>query len=192
VGPGVTATGRTLVWLDAHEATIVSGGDGEIVIDHIESDVPDHHRSTGHVRHDPGAAHSGLGAAPRSAGETHRQEHLDRYLRLVADRLPVADDLTILGPGTVREHLADLVRGSDRRHHRVRTVVSQASDRRTDRQLVARLSREAGVEPRKRTVGAYRWSGRPPSTRSGHREAVPTRVAEKPPRTLEEAEEIEA
>jgi hypothetical protein len=30
----------------------------------------------------------------------------------------------------------------------------------TDRRLVARLSREAGQEPRRRAVGAYRWTRR--------------------------------
>ena len=132
------------------------------------------------------------GAGPRAPpGEPQRLEHLTRFLRIVADRLPVADDLVILGPGTVREHLEHDIRVADHRHGRERSIVSSPADRMTDRQLVARLSREAGVEPRRRTVGAYRWSGRTPTARSARREVTPTRVVEKPPHKPAE-EEIEA
>jgi hypothetical protein len=184
-------TTRTLVWIDAREAVIVRRRDGEIVIERLESDVPAHRRSTGHVRHDPGVRHGGGGGSPQSAGEPKRQEHLAHFLRIVADRLPIADDITILGPGTVAEHLERGLQLDDRHHLRRRAVRSEPSGRLTDRQLAARLDREAGIERRRRTVGAYRWSGRSTTARSGRREPGPIRVTEKPPRAAVE-EGIEA
>ena len=171
---------RTLVWIDAREAIIVARRGGEIVIERIESEVPDHRRSTGHVRHDPSVRHGGGGTAPQSAGEPHRQEHLAHFVRLVLSVLPEGDDLTILGPGTVREHLAHEVDAADRHHHRQRSVRSAAAARQTDRQLAARLDRELGIEPRRRTVGSYRWCGPPPRAASGRRRAAPVRVSDKP------------
>lgn len=186
----MTTPSRTLVWIDAREAIIVERHDGEVSIERIESEVPAHRRSTGHVRHDPGFRHGG-GGTPNKAGEPHRLEHLTRFVRTVADRLPAADDLTILGPGTVREHLGQEVREADLHHHRSRSVDVEPSKRLTDRQLVARLSREAGVEPRRRTVGAYRWCKGPPPAPSGGCRTVPIRVSEKP-RLVPEEEEVEA
>jgi hypothetical protein len=182
---------HTLVWIDAHDAIIVGHRGDEIILERIASDVPDHRRSTGHVRHDPSARHGGGGGAPLPAVEAQRQEHLTHYLRIVADRLPVADDLTILGPGTVREHLERALLDEDRHHHRERQVSTAPAERMTDRQLTARLNRESGVEPRRRTGGAYRWSGRPSTARSGRRDGLPTRVVDKPARPRDE-EEVEA
>jgi hypothetical protein len=159
------AISHTLVWIDAHEAIIVGHRGDEIVIERIGSDAPDHHRGTGN--------------APHPSGDPQRNEHLRRFVRIVADRLPVADDLTVLGPGTVREHLEHELVVADGHQHRTRTVVTAPAERMTDRQLVARLCREAGVEPRRRTVGAYRWSGHLATSRSRRREAVPVRVSEK-------------
>jgi hypothetical protein len=109
----------------------------------------------------------------------------------VADRLPIADDITILGPGTVAEHLERGLQAEDRHHRRRRVVRTEPSGRLTDRQLAARLDREAGIERRRRTVGAYRWSRQSTTARSGRREPGPTRVTEKPPRDAVE-EGIEA
>jgi hypothetical protein len=178
-----TAT-HTLVWIDAREAVIVGWHDDEVAIERIASDVPDHRKSTGQVRHEPGVRHGG-GGAPQTAGEPHRNEHLHRFVKDIADRLPEAHDLTILGPGTVREHLERRLRADDRRHRRTRAVVCEPAGRLTDRQLVARLSREAGVEPRRRTVGAYRWSEPPSAARSGRPLPGPRRVTDKPPRAHE-------
>jgi hypothetical protein len=186
-GPTTTTIARTLIWIDAREARIVGRHDGEVTIEHIASDVPAHRKSTGQVRHEPGVRHGG-GGSPQTAGEPHRNEHLHRFVALVADRLPTGDDLTIVGPGTVREHLEKEIRTADRHHRRTRTVVCEPAARLTDRQLVARLSREAGVEPRRRTVGAYRWSERP-AARSGRGAAVPRRVARKPPSQPDEDSE---
>ena len=146
---------RTLVWIDAREAVIVRWHDDQAQVERVDSEVPAHHRATGHVRHDPGVRHGGGGPA-QTAGEPHRLEHLARFVEQIAHRLPPDEDLLILGPGTVREHLERSVRDSDEHSERSRVVTCEASPRRTDRQLVARLRQFMGVEPRRRTVGAYR------------------------------------
>ncbi|MDO8485936.1 MAG: hypothetical protein Q7S35_13420, partial [Candidatus Limnocylindrales bacterium] len=94
----------------------------------------------------------------------------------------------ILGPGTVHERLERLVRETDERHERSRGVSCEASSQLTDRQLIARLRHIAGADPRRRTVGAYRWSEPPPHRRSGQAQLRPQRVVEKPPRQLDLSE----
>ena len=142
----------TLVWIDAREAVIVRWRDDRARLERVDSDVPAHHRATGHVRHDPGVRHGG-GGPPQTAGEPHRLEHLDRFVEQIANRLPPGDDLLILGPGTVHERLERLVRETDERHERSRGVSCEASSQLTDRQLIARLRHFAGADPRRRTVG---------------------------------------
>lgn len=145
----------SLVWIDAREAVIVGWHDADAQIERLSSDVPAHHRSTGHVRHDPAMRHGG-GGQPQSAGEPHRLEHLERFVDLVAASLPPDDDLIVLGPGTVREHLERRIREVDERQGRVRAISSAPSPRRTDRQLVARLRHVLDADAPRRTVGAHR------------------------------------
>ncbi len=172
----------TLVWIDAREAIIVRWREEGPHLERVESDVPAHHRSTGHVRMDPTVRHGG-GGRPQTAGEPHRLEHLDRFVEEIGGRVPPDDDLLILGPGTVRERLEHLVREADEHHRRSRSVNCEASSPLTDQQLVARLREFAGADPRRRTVGAYRWSDRTAlHHRSGQAEVLPRRVAEKPAR----------
>ena len=177
----------TLVWIDAREAVVVRWQDDRARLDRVESDVPAHHRATGHVRHDPGVRHGG-GGSPQTAGEPHRLEHLQRFVEQVARRLPEDDDLLILGPGTVREHLERLVSDTDEQHRRGRAVSSEASPRLTDRQLIARLRRLVHAEPCRRTVGAYRWSEPLPRHRSGQPQMPPRSVIDKPPRRPDRGE----
>jgi hypothetical protein len=170
----------TLVWIDAREAVIVSFRDDEILAERMESEVPEHHRATGHVRHDPAIRHGG--GAPQTAGEPRRLEYLKRFITGVADRLAPDDDLVIMGPGTVHERLARQVAASDRRHGRRRDIVSEASRQLTDRQLDARLRVFAGAKTRRRTLGAYRWVESPGRLASGKAQCPPRRVVEKRPR----------
>ena len=142
----------TLVWIDAREAIIVRWQDDQAHVERVGSDVPAHHRATGHVRHDPSVRHGG-GGRSQTAGEPNRLEHLARFVEQVAQRLPADEDLLILGPGTVREHLERSVRDMDAHQGRSRAITCTASQPMTDRQLVARLRRFDGVEPRRRTVG---------------------------------------
>ena len=171
----------TLVWIDAREALIVRWHDDRTRLERLESEVPVHHRSTGHVRHDPGIRHGG-GGRPQTAGEPHRLEHLERFVVDVANRLAPDDDLLIVGPGTVHERLDRHVLESDAHHGRHRNIACEASQPLTDRQLIARLRAFAGAETRRRTVGAYRWSEPPAHRPSGQAWLPPRRVVEKPPR----------
>ena len=147
--------GCTLVWIDAREAVIVRWQDDEALVERLGSDVPAHHRSTGHVRHDPAVRHGGGGPA-QAADEPRRLEHLARFVDEVAARLPTDDDLLILGPGTVREHLEHHVRACDGRRGAVRAISDEPSNHRTQRQLVAYLRHILDSDPPRRTAGAYR------------------------------------
>lgn len=176
----------TLVWIDAREAVIVRWQDDRARLERVESEVPARHRATGHVRHDPNVRHGGGG--PQTAGEPHRLEHLERFLEQIATRLPADDELFILGPGIVREGLERHVREMDKHHKRSRSVSCEASSRLTDRQLIARLRRFAGVVTRRRSVGAYRWTEPLPHRPSGQPRLEPRRVVDKPPRQLDRDE----
>jgi hypothetical protein len=169
----------TLVWIDAREAVIIRLHGERAHIERVESEVPAHHRATGHVRHNPAVRHGG-GGSPQSAGEPHRIEHLNQFVRDIANVLAAGDDLLILGPGTVHERLARQLAEDEGRHGHMRHIACEASPPLTDRQLVARLRQFAGVEPRRRAVGAYRWS-EPLDTRpSGQAQLPPRRVFSKP------------
>jgi hypothetical protein len=147
----------TLVWIDAREAVIVRWADDRSRVERIQSDVPAHHRATGHVRHDPAVRHGG-GGRPQTAGEPHRLEHLKRFVEDVADRTAPEDDLLILGPGVVRERLARRIRELDDDRERSRSVTCQPAMPATDRQLIARLRQFAGAAPRRRAGGAHHGS----------------------------------
>lgn len=177
----MNARSSTLVWIDAREAIVVSWRDGGARLERFESEVPAHHRATGHVRHDPAMRHGG-GGGPQSAGEPHRLEHLERFVEEIADRLAPEDVLLILGPGTVHERLERHVSESDTHHGRHREIACEASPPLTDRQLIERLREFAGAETRRRTVGAYRWSQPAAHGPSGRAQLLPHRVVEKPPR----------
>lgn len=146
-----------LVWIDAREAVIVRSRGKSGWIERVESEVHRHHRSTGHVWHDP-AFHGG-GGWVRDAGEPHRLEHMRTFLRRVARRLPLAEDVAVIGPGVVHDRLAAELRDDDAEHLRTRIVATAPAPRMTARQLVAYRRRLAGEEPRRRTVGSWRWSG---------------------------------
>lgn len=135
----------SLVWLDAREAFILRPEGERVVVAHLESDVPARRRSTGHLRHDPTLRHGGgLGQA---CAEHQRAEHLERYLQQVAERLAPGDDLVVIGPGTVRDHLVRRLADRDAAHHAARLVVAQRVAHQTVPQLVARLKQLTGQEP---------------------------------------------
>lgn len=170
----------TMVWIDAEAAAIVRLRGGRAGIERVASEVPPHHRATGHVRHDPAIRHGGGGGSPQTAGEPRRLEHLKRFVLDVADRVGTVDDLLILGHGTVHERLARHLAESDANHGRRRAIICEVSPRLTDRQLIARLRRFAGVEPRRQTVGASRWSQPSAGRPSGRAHLLPCRVVDKP------------
>ena len=171
----------TLVWIDSRDAVIVRLQDGRTRLERVESEVPAHHRATGHVRHDPGVRHGG-GGSPQTAGEPHRLEHLKRFVTEVAARLAPDDELLVIGQGTVHERLARQVAADDEHRGHPRAIVCEASPPMSDRQLIARLRRFTGVEPRRRTVGAYRWTDAWAHRPSGQTRVTPRRVIDKRPR----------
>jgi len=137
-------TTATLIWIDAEQA-VVCRWDGEAASTRtIDSTVPAHRRSTGHVRHVPSMRHGGGGAA-QDAGEPHRLEHLRGFLADVAREVPPEDLLEVIGPGTVHERLVTLVAGDDREVGRVREIRSAPAGPLTERQVQARLRELAGV-----------------------------------------------
>jgi hypothetical protein len=153
--PLVTAeVGRAgaLVWIDAREAVIVRWVDGASSVERLESDVPAHRRSTGHVRHDPMTRHGG-GGSSQTAGEPRRLEHLDRFVDDVAERLAGDEDIVLVGHGTVHERLDARLREIDAQGRRVRPISVRPADRLTERQLIAKLREHLGVGARRRRVG---------------------------------------
>jgi hypothetical protein len=163
----------TLVWVDAREAVIVRWLDGEASVQYMESEVPAHHRATGHVGHD--AVRLAGAGPPRSAGETHRHEHLRQFLSQIRGRLPASDGLAILGSGPLVGQLARLITEDDRLHRRDRPVRARQATRPTDRQLIAELRELVGEPPTRGVIGAYRWTGPQPLTAAG-RPRPPRRV----------------
>jgi len=129
--------------MDAERAVIVRW-DGSATLTHVASQVPSHRRLGGHVGHD--ANLRAMGSPPP---DRHRLEHLRHHLRTVADRLPGTDDIEIIGPGTVHEQLAALLRDEDRIHGRERAVSASAAGLLSDPQLIARVRIAAGDAPRR-------------------------------------------
>lgn len=168
-----------LVWIDSDGARIVRWR-GRIVTERLESGVPPHVRSTANVRHDPVVRHGGSGRGQDDA-EHWRNEHLRSFLRTVAGRL--ADDgyVEIIGTGMVGERLGRLLRARTARHEPPPTIVVFHSNWLTTRELATRLRDRLGLRPRRQTIGAYRWSGEVPRTRSGSIRG-PRRVARDSPR----------
>lgn len=142
---------HALVWVDSQEAIVVRWQDDQARIERITAEIPEHHDSPGHLRHDPAVRHGG--GRSQETEEARRREYTARFLKEVTNGLPTDADLTVLGPGTTHEHLTKVVRASDTEHHRVRQVTSQRSSRKTDRQLVALLREIEGEVPPRRTVG---------------------------------------
>jgi len=142
----------TLVWIDSEEAIIVRWAD-RATIERVRSGVEGRHRSTGHVRVEPTVRHGG-GGPSAAALERARREHLRAFVDEVIAHVPDQDDVTVVGPGVVRQCLERGLRADDRRHSRHRLVHSATSDRLTEQALVAHVRELAGDAPRRRCVPA--------------------------------------
>jgi hypothetical protein len=157
----------TLIWIDSREAYVVRWHDGIGKIEHLESDVPVHRRTTGGSRPTPGRSTGGVGV-PQASVEGRRLEHLARFVTRVAQRVPRENDVLIIGPGTVREHLARELTETDVRTHDSRLLACRAAAPMTVPQLVATLRAEIGeTAPRKsvrRRTRAPKNVVRPPSS----------------------------
>lgn len=140
----------TLVWIDSEEAIIVRWDD-RATVERLHSDVEGRHRSSGHQRVPAGVRHGG-GGPDAELLERARREHLRQFVDEVAAHVPADDDVTVVGPGLVRQRLEQELRADDRRHGRPRHVRSTAADRLTEQELVARVRALAGDAPKRRAV----------------------------------------
>ena len=152
--------GVTVVWVDSREARLIHVEPAEpartplVRVERLESDVPVHHHSTGHVRIHPPGRHGG-GGAVEDRIEDARNEHLRAFVEDVAARVDPDWDVEVVGPGTVHERLTRALRAEDRRHHRGRVVSTAASRPLSDAQLVARALELVGrPAPRRRARAA--------------------------------------
>lgn len=168
----------TLVWIDAREAIVGHWHGGSMRLETLHSDVPAHHRATGHVRHDPTIRHGGGGA--QDGGEANRLEHLARFIDAVATHIPPEGELLILGPGTVRDRLGHRIREMER-PTAARQITVETAGRLTEPQLAARLRRLAGAEIRRRAIGRHRWTRTPSGRVVGLRGPRPPRIHPPPP-----------
>jgi hypothetical protein len=139
----MTTEPRTLVWIDAERAVIVRWV-GSPRLTRIESEVPKHRRLGGHVGRNP--LLRAMGSPPP---DRHREEHMRHHLRTVADALSGTDDVEVIGPGTVYQQLARLLRTEDRIHGRNRTVLAIPAGPLSEAQLIARVRTAAGDPPRR-------------------------------------------
>jgi hypothetical protein len=149
--PTAEPTTATIVWVDGTTA-IVARWAGRPIVERVVSEVPAHHRSTGHIRHDPAIRHGGGGVA---TDQVERERLLRRaaHLQRVEDLVPETSDVQVLGPGLARMELAGSLRAADRRGRRSRHVATHASGRLTERQVVAILRSSVGEAPARRVVG---------------------------------------
>jgi hypothetical protein len=154
---GAPAGVCAVVWIDARSAFIVTWRAGRTHLVQVASDVPAHHRSTGHVRRVTAGA--GGAGPPRSAGEGPRLEHLRRYIDAVAGRLAAAERVEVLGPRQDIERLVTRLHELDHDRAQPRQVGARPARRLTRPQLVAHVRQLAGDVPRRRTVGACRRTG---------------------------------
>jgi thiamine phosphate synthase YjbQ (UPF0047 family) len=135
-------TGRTTgVWISAASATILEWGpDGVTIRERIDSLVPGRHRSTGRP---PTEDHP--------AGEGHRDEHMRAFFAQISAKVPVDNDLLLVGDGEVVEHFARQIEAQDRGRNSTRRVEIEKSGPMTEPQLLARIRDFAGA-PARRTL----------------------------------------
>lgn len=135
------------VHIDSKGATIAHWRQGEVRIEQLESDIPAHHRSVGHV-HEGRGQHGGTG--DHSAGEGPRLEARRAFLHRVVAALP-EHDLLILGDSQMPGALATAVREADQHAIREgdRRIEVRTIDKLSQNQLVAAVAQFAGSPARR-------------------------------------------
>ena len=133
----------TGVWISAASATILRWGpDGVTVREHVDSQVPGRHRSTGRP---PTEDHP--------ASEGHRDEHMRAFFAQIIATVPTGDDLLLVGDGEVVEHFAHQIETQDHSQAAVRRVEVDKSGPMTEPQLLARIRTFAGSPARRTQPG---------------------------------------
>jgi hypothetical protein len=150
---GLPDSRATVVWIDGRQA-IVGHWVGYPIVAGFVADIPSRHRSTGHIRHDPAVRHGG-GGVPDDRIARDRAGHVSRYLDRVADAIPPAGPILVLGPGEIGEQLGARLRAADQHANRARPIDVERSGPLTERQLVARLRVLGGSPPKRRVVSDH-------------------------------------
>jgi len=129
----------TGVWISGASATILRWGpEGVSAREHIDSDVPGKHRSTGRPP-----------TEDRPASEGHRDEHMRSFFAQIIAGVPIADDLLLVGDGEVVEHFAREIEAHDHGRASARRVEVDKSGPMTEPQFLARIRVFAGTPARR-------------------------------------------
>jgi stalled ribosome rescue protein Dom34 len=108
------------VWLDHHQAFVVSAPEGEFVIaDNFETTAPEHNRTSEHT----------INNAEKALALKH--------FHAVAAHLNAYDHILLFGPGTAQEEMRNLL--SDDIHFRDKKVTIDSSSQMTQNQMVAKV-----------------------------------------------------
>ncbi len=136
----MTTPRTTGVWISGASATILRWGpDGVSAREHIDSQVPGRHRSTGRP---PTEDHP--------AGEGHRDEHMRAFFAQILASVAGDDDLLLVGDGEVVEHFSRQL-AAQAHGHAARRVEVDKSGPMTEPQFLARIRAFAG-SPARRTL----------------------------------------
>jgi len=138
----------TLIWIDGERA-MLARWDGDATVRRITAGIPPRHRSMGHIHRDPNVRHGG-GGPVEDRIERARAQREKAFLAEVQAAIPPLDELVIIGPGVIREHLAHRMTHEDKHHRRSRHVRCEPAGRLTEHQIVARLRAIVGeAQPRR-------------------------------------------
>ncbi len=108
------------VWLDHHQAVVVSAPEGDFAIaGDFETIAPEHHRTSEHT----------INKAEKALTLKH--------FRAVAAQLTAYDHILLFGPGTAQEELRNLL--GDDIHFRGKKVVIDSASQMTPNQIVAKV-----------------------------------------------------
>jgi hypothetical protein len=135
--------GRCAVWLDHSKASIVRfAADGEPAIETIESGIEGVHKTTGGARAKAPYLH---GAVSKSSEEERRHHQLARFYDGIIDRVKECRRILILGPGLAKQELNKRIEALPGQTKPRLDI--QAAEKMTERQLIALVRKELGVEP---------------------------------------------
>lgn len=140
-------TGQFGVWIDHEKALIVAAGQDTVTV--LPSHVPGHPRFKGGGGYPGGDSSQGGGSEKRS--EEHYRHEFTRYFDEVIAAIGRAETVLIFGPGEAKHQLAERLGHATARPRP--TIAIEASDRLTEAQVVAKVSKYFDEHPRPR-VGA--------------------------------------
>jgi hypothetical protein len=135
--------GRCAVWLDHSRASIVRfTAEGEAAIETIESGIEAVHKTTGGARAKAPYLH---GAVSKSSEKEKRHHQLARFYDRVIDGIKDSRRILLLGPGLAKQELNKRIEALPGQTKPRLDI--QAAEKMTERQLIALVRKEFGVEP---------------------------------------------